>query len=235
MKVEIVEAGHKIETPLEWLLMYPELIEKWGRKCYKSEHLIKPGSAKPFIKRIIKSKHLSVIEHLTITVTIICSRSCSHQLVRHRIGSYSQESQRYVNYKKKGYQIICPKEITEINAEKLWKIPGAPFSNIMDFYENIFEKPWMETVEKTLYQYEDLISQGIKPEIARSVLPNCMKTEIVSTFNLSQWRHIFEERALNKRAQFEIRQLMQGILKHFNLFLPEFFVDQVKKLEEIEK
>jgi thymidylate synthase (FAD) len=237
MNIEVVEAGHNIETPLGWIEDYSKLIEKWGRKCYKSEHLIKPGSDIPFIKRIIKKKHLSVTEHLGITVNIICSRSCSHQMVRHRIASYSQESQRYVNYKKKGYQVICPESISEVDIHKiLADNKKEPFFEIVDqFYENPAFPAWMKIIEYGIKGYEEMLSYGKTPEDARSVLPNAMKTEVISTFNLSSWRHVFEERALNPRAQTEIKKIMRGILEEFASLLPMFFEDQLLALNKLKE
>jgi len=231
----IKEASFKIVTPLKCLKEYPILIEKWGRKCYKSEHLIKTGSASKFIKKIIKNKHLSVIEHLTITVDVICSRSCSHQLVRHRLGSYSQESQRYTNYKKRGYEVICPFSIINKNAEECIKKFDKNKDIVKSFYINSKYEDWIQTILMGIKRYEDLLSQRIKPEDARSVLPNAMKTEIVTTYNLREWRHVFEERALNLHAQLEIRELMQSILTKFSELLPDFFEDQLEQLNKMKK
>ena len=211
-KIIIVEPGFNIETPLEWIKEYPKLIEKFVRTCYKSEDRITPTSAKKFIKSIVMSGHLSVIEHLSISVKIIIDRGSSQQVVRHRLAAYSQESQRYINYKKKGYYICCPRTITE-------GLRGE----------------WMLCVQNSINFYERLVSSGIKPEDARSVLPMGMKTEMIATYNLRTWRHIFEERALNPRAQFEIRELTSDILRKFAELLPEIFEDQLEALKKKEK
>ena len=201
----IVEPGFELLTPIPWLIEYPELLEYFGRTCYKSENQITTHSAKGFVKRLIKSGHLSVLEHLSITVKITGDRSMSHQLVRHRIAAYSQESQRYCNYSKKGFQIIRPITVAD-DADK---------TDI-----------WLDAVGEALVRYEELIDSGVPPEDARSVLPNAIKTEVVTTFNLRQWRHVFEHRALNPKAQWQIRQIMQDILRMFVEYLPCIFEDQ---------
>ena len=169
---------------------------------------------------IIKSGHESVIEHCSITVKIICDRSCSHQLVRHRIAAFSQESQRYCNYNKLGFEIIQPRTI-----KKDTKMGAA----------NWVYNAWYDTVELSLAAYEQLIDYGIPPEDARSVLPNAMKTEVVTTFNLRQWRHVFIERALNRRAQWQIREIMLDILASFDMYLPCVFIDLAEKAEKQRK
>ncbi len=210
--IVIVEPSFEIATPLEWIREYPNLIEKFGRTCYKSEDRITPVSANKFIKSIVMSGHLSVIEHLSISVKIIIDRGSSQQVVRHRIAAYSQESQRYVNYKKKGYSVCCPRTITE-------ELRGE----------------WMSCIQRSIDFYEKLVSSKIKPEDARSVLPMAMKTELIATYNLRTWRHIFEERALNPRAQWEIRGVMRDVLRIFAELLPEIFEDQLEALKKLEE
>lgn len=147
-------------------------IEKFGRVCYKSESRITENSANSFVQRIIKRGHESVIEHEKITVKIICDRGVSHEIVRHRIASYSQESTRYCNYTDDKFG----KELTFIRP-CFWEQNSKKY--------NIWYKQ-MESVEKN---YFSLIDLGSTPEQARSILPNSLKTEIVITMNLREWRH----------------------------------------------
>jgi len=175
-------------------------IERCGRICYKSEDKITEGSAEKFIKMLIRSKHESVLEHVSLTAIVICSRSCSHQLVRHRIAAYSQESQRYCDYGKKGLQVICPPSV--INKEK-----------------------WANTIEYIYNEYLLQLKEGILPEDARYLLPNATKTELAVTFNIRQWRHVLLERALNSHAQWEIKNIFRKILFDFNNKLPILFGD----------
>lgn len=225
ISVQVIKPQVVIETPKEWLAEYPKLIERFGRVCYKSENKITDGSASTFIEKIIRSGHLSVIEHLGITVKFICDRTMSHQLVRHRIASYSQESQRYCDYgKSEALQVICPPSVGDIE-------PGLYSSN--GTYElEIKEKLWLDSVISSYRTYLALRNMGVKAEDARMVLPNATKTEVVTTFNLRTWRHVFEERALNSHAQWQIKELMRELLTEFNQLLPDFFGDQFNQIKE---
>ncbi len=182
-------------------------LEKIGRTCYKSEDKITKDSSKIFIKNIIKQGHESVIEHESISVRVICDRGVSHEIVRHRLASYSQESTRYCNYTKDkfGNQLtfIKPTFFNEGDEEfHIWKME-------------------MENIEKT---YFELIKKGVKPEEARSILPNSLKTEIVMTMNLRSWRHFFKLRC-HKSAHPQIREIAKPMLKEFILLIPEIFED----------
>ena len=152
-------------------------LERCGRVCYKSEDKITEGSAEKFIGMILKSGHESVLEHEKLTVKFICDRGVTHEIVRHRIASYSQESTRYCNYSKDKFG----NELTFIR----------PCFWADDSDEYAVWKQAMEDIEKT---YVKLISLGAKPEEARSILPNSLKTEIVCTMNLREWRHFFRLR-----------------------------------------
>lgn len=182
-----------------------KLIELAGRTCYKSEARITEESADKFIRNIVSNNHESVIEHFSYTVRIVCDRATSHQLVRHRLASYSQESQRYINYMKRGdIGFITPRALIEKPVE--------------------FQL-WLAAVTAAEKNYFDLIEAGIKPEVARSVLPNATKTEIVVTANLRQWRHIFKERLFNSHAQEDIRHIMRMIYDHMVQKFPVVFKD----------
>lgn len=146
-------------------------IEKAGRVCYKSESNITDNSAERFVAQIIKRGHESVLEHESVTVKIICDRGVSHELVRHRIASYSQESTRYCNYSNDKFG----NELTFIR----------PNSVKSDKFDMLWVKA-MSEIEKT---YFEMLEDGATPEEARSILPNSLKTEIVVTMNLREWRH----------------------------------------------
>ena len=152
-------------------------IERAGRTCYKSDGRITDGSFASFVEQIIKREHESVLEHEKVTLRIICDRGVSHEIVRHRIGSYSQESTRYCNYSDEKFS----KEITVI--KPLFWEEGSPKL-----------ESWrvaMRTAEKS---YFDLLETGATPQEARSVLPNSLKTEIVVTYNLREWRYFLRLR-----------------------------------------
>ena len=118
LTIEIVRPSAEILTPLEEIQDYVWRLELYGRNCYKSEDRITNTSAKKFVRMLVRRGHESVIEHCVITARIICSRACSHQLVRHRLASYSQESMRYCNYgKAKSLKVIMPQDLESLVKE----------------------------------------------------------------------------------------------------------------------
>lgn len=212
--ITVVEPGfYWPKTTLFTFVM--EHIEKCGRICYKSDDKITEGSADKFVRMIVKNGHESVLEHVSLTAIVVCSRSCSHQLVRHRLASYSQESQRYCNYGKgDSLKVICP---PSIGLE-----PGDYGQNY-----NLSEQQtnWINQIYSSYKEYKSELEGGIKPEDARYVLPNATKTELATTFNLRQWRHVFRERAINTHAQWEIRSIFFSILNDLKINLPAVFED----------
>lgn len=213
MIVTVVEPDVEILTDLDGAT---EFLEACGRTCYRSQERITEGSADKFVRMICRNQHESVLEHVNVTARFTCSRACSHQLVRHRIGSYSQESQRYVNYAKKGYEVICPPSIG---------VPPGEYNDGLTLQGTVVQQEWLNACYYACSVYEALLEAGANPEDARYVLPNAMKTEIVATYNLRTWRHIFKERALNKKAQWEIRDLMLGVFRDLRAELPSVFED----------
>ena len=182
-------------------------LERCGRVCYKSEDKITEGSAEKFIGMILKSGHESVLEHEKLTVKFNCYRGVTHEIVRHRIASYSQESTRYCNYSKDKFG----NELTFIR----------PCFWADDSEEYAVWKQAMEEIEKT---YVKLISLGAKPEEARSILPNSLKTEIVCTMNLREWRHFFRLRTA-ERAHPQIREISVALLDELKKRIPVIFDD----------
>lgn len=182
-------------------------IERAARTCYKSEYNMKDASSLDFIKKILKSGHESVIEHEKITVVFIVDRGVSHEIVRHRIASYSQESTRYCNY----------------SAEKF----GTEITLIEPFFyaanQNLY-KQWYKACETSEKCYLDLINNGSSPQEARSVLPNSLKTEIVVTYNFREWRHFFKLRC-SKSAHPQMRQVAIPLLLCFKNRFPVMFDD----------
>lgn len=182
-------------------------IEICGRTCYKSENLITDASAAVFVENILKRGHESVIEHEKVTVRIVCDRGVSHEIVRHRIASYSQESTRYCNYQKDKFG----NELTFIKP-MFWE-ENSPEYNI-----------WYDTMQKIEENYMQLINMGAKPQEARSILPNSLKTEIVVTMNLREWRHFFKLRT-SEAAHPQMREIAGMILKEFKNLIPIIFDD----------
>ena len=191
-----------------------ENIERIGRVCYKSEDAIHPGSAEQFIRNIITRGHESVIEHESISVRVVCDRGVSHEIVRHRIASYSQESTRYCNYTrdKFGSQLVCIDIAT-----------GFRY-NLEDPADRKKYDIWTKAMEAAEGFYFQLIEAGARPEEARSVLPNSLKTEIVMTMNLREWRHFLRLRS-SKRAHPQIAEIASALLEELSARYPVFFAD----------
>ena len=179
-------------------------IEICGRTCYKSEDRITHDSCKKFVETIICRGHESVLEHVGFTVRFVCDRGVSHEIVRHRLASYSQESTRYCNYGNQG-------EITVI----------APC-----FVENdsIAYANWRAGCKLAEESYLRLLSIGFRPEEARTVLPNSLKTEVVMTANLREWRHFLKMRT-NIAAHPQIRELAIPLLEELREKIPVVFAD----------
>lgn len=196
-------------------------IEKIGRVCYKSEERIGEGTAEKFIAGIIKRGHESVIEHGSITVKVTCDRGVTHEIVRHRIASYSQESTRYCNYSKDkfGNQITCIDLATGF--PMIWTTRTTVKNT------RYGRKQWK--LQKQYYF--QMLELGAKPEEARSILPNSLKTEIVMTMNLREWRHFIRLRSANA-AHPQMRQVSDLILKKFSEEYPLFFRDLAEKKGE---
>ena len=213
MTIKIIEPHSIILTPKSEVQDMPRRIELAGRTCYKSEDKITEESSDKFCRNIIKRGHESVLEHCSITVKIVCDRACSHQLVRHRLAAYSQESQRYCDYSSKkhgssGLEVVCPPSITRYDVDM---------------------NKWLSAVEGAYRTYLWLRGEEIAAEDARSVLPNATKTEVVTTLNIRQWRHVFSSaptgRAFNKHAQWQIKGLMQGVWCELVKAAPSLFND----------
>ena len=208
-----------------------------GRVCYKSEDRITADSAKRFVKSIIDRGHESVLEHFSFSVRFITDRSVTHELVRHRLASYSQESQRYVNYggEKNGCTFIIPvwSCLPEGNIDNScgdWYWVSELNNNSYTFKPNRNEEIWLTSILNVERAYNELLKRGSTPEDARSVLPNSTKTEIIMTANLREWRHILKLRT-SKAAHPQIRSLMIGLLKELQNKIPVIFDDIVTKGE----
>ena len=182
-------------------------LERAARTCYKSEDKITPASAPRILYSLIDVGHDSVLEHAGISVRIVCDRGISHEIVRHRLASFSQESTRYANYLKEKFG----SEITVIR----------PFfwpENTVNYLR------WLESCEKAEDVYLAMLRDGATPQEARTVLPNSLKTEIVVTANIREWRHILTLRCA-PAAHPQIRQIMIPILSRLCKWSKPLFGD----------
>lgn len=175
--MRVINAGYEIISDLNGAEILKH-IERCARVCYKSEDRITDGSAEKMVAALIRSGHEAMLEHYSFTVKFICDRGIANELVRHRIASFAQESSRYCCYAKDKFG----KELTFINP-CFWE-PDS------DNYARWFHE--MDESEKT---YLAMIESGATPEQARDILPTSIKTEIVMTANLREWRHFFKLRA----------------------------------------
>ena len=197
-----------IEQSWEWLqqpVKPLEIIERAGRTCYKSEKRITSGSAEKFVQMILEMGHETVLEHASASVRFITNRGVTHELVRHRLASFSQESTRYVKY---GDEIECIKPVwwDDVNYSKARK------------------QIWIDAMESAEKAYHAALKAGDKPEQAREMLPHATKVEIVVTANFREWRHIFELRG-SVKAHPQMRALIQDCLHGFAVEIPVVFAD----------
>ena len=211
--MKIISPSFEILTPLDGQAILKH-IELCGRVCYKSEDKITDTSAATFVASIIKRGHEAVLEHYDITVKFICDRGVSHELVRHRLASYCQESTRYCNYTadKFGGQIVCIDPATGFGYD------------LDDPADRRKHELWQEAMEAAERCYFQLIQAGARPEEARAVLPNALKTEIVMTMDLREWRHFLRLRT-GRGAHPQIVEVAGMILREFAERYPVFFDD----------
>lgn len=211
--MNIIDAGFEILTDIDPNIL--KNLELIGRTCYKSTDKISEGSAERFLRGLIKNKHDAMLEHESVTVKFICDRGVSHEIVRHRMASFAQESTRYCNYTNAKFG----SELTFIR----------PFffesTKCMDIWLNE-----MANIEQT---YFDMIRLGAKPEEARTVLPNSIKTELIMTANLREWRHFFKLRAvgLTGNPHPQMKEIAIPLLIEMNKRIPIIFEDIINLLE----
>ena len=189
-------------------------IERIGRVCYKSEGKITEDSAEKFIKGLLTRQHESVIEHENVTVRFVCDRGVTHEIVRHRIASYSQESTRYCNYSGDKFD----NQITVIDLASGFQYDLSK-ENDKAKYE-----VWTKAMENAEQSYFRMLELGATPQEARSALPNSLKTEIVVTMNLRSWRNFFRLR-VDSHAHPQMREVATMLYEEFKKRLPVFVAD----------
>jgi thymidylate synthase (FAD) len=204
--MKIISPQIEFITPIDGTAVLKR-IEQCGRVCYKSEGQITEGSAPRFVETLIKRGHEAVLEHCSFTVKFVCDRGVSHEIVRHRMASYCQESTRYCNYSKGDFG----SEIMVIEPSYLIKGTAA--------YD-----AWKAACEATEQAYFDLLNWGLSPQEARAVLPNSLKTEVVMTANIREWRHVLKLRC-SKAAHPQMREVATQLLKELQEKIPVLFDD----------
>lgn len=209
--MQVIKAGYEIMDPLNGAEILKK-IEKVARVCYKSEDKITDGSAEKMVRALIKSNHTAMLEHFSFSVKFIVDRGVSHEIVRHRVASFAQESTRYCNYGSKGG------EITVIEPCYL----GADVDNWNRKY-TAWESACLEAEESYLLMLE----VGSTPQEARAVLPTSLKTEIVMTANLREWRHFFSLRACGAtgKPHPQMLEVAVPLLQELKELIPVVFDD----------
>ncbi len=205
--MKIIEPSYKILTSITGNEL--KMIEIAGRTCYKSEDKITDDSARKFVKMLIKNGHEAMLEHSSLTVKFICDRGVSHELVRHRLASFAQESTK-CNY------------------------AGDKFGNELTFIKPCFfiegsesYTAWLMAMDIAEQSYLKLIGMGVPAQEARSVLPNSIKTEVVMTANYREWRHFFKLRAARATgpAHPQMEELTVPLLRELTNTIPVIFDD----------
>ena len=217
-----VEASVEFINPPEYAVVL-DTIEKVGRTCYKSEHLITEDSAEGFVRRLIQRGHEAMIEHGSVTMRFINDRGVSHEEVRHRIASFGQESTRYCNYSKDKFD----GEVTYIDIERGMEL-DATVSKLPFEVKLAIIHEWMIACLDAERHYMRMLELGATPQIARSVLNNSTKTELCITMNFREWRHFIRLRN-DPTAHPQMREVAQQALDLLYEKYPVFFEEFVKE------
>lgn len=208
--MKVIQASYEILTDLSDPIKILKDIERAGRVCYKSESNITNDSCITFCKNILNRGHEAVIEHSQLSVKFTVDRAIANELVRHRLASYCQESTRYVNYSKDKFY----NEIKVIEPEELLPRDSEDY--------NI----WWMTCKNAEEAYMAMTGNGVKPEIARSVLPLSTATEIIMTANIREWRNVLKLRSShNMRAHPQMRLICDRLLSELKSKIPVLFDD----------
>ena len=216
------EASVEFVNPPEYSVVL-DTIEKVGRTCYKSEHLITEDSAEGFVRRLIQRGHEAMIEHGSVTMRFINDRGVSHEEVRHRIASFGQESTRYCNYSKDKFD----GEVTYIDIERGMEL-DATVSKLPFEVKLAIIHEWMVACLDAERHYMRMLELGATPQIARSVLNNSTKTELCITMNFREWRHFIRLRN-DPTAHPQMREVAQQALDMLYEKYPVFFEEFVKE------
>jgi thymidylate synthase (FAD) len=214
--MNIVNAGYQILDTIDGESVLRK-IERVARVCYKSEGKIGEGTAEKMIRALIKSGHLAMLEHYSFSVLFTVDRGVTHEIVRHRIASFAQESTRYCNYGTKdgGITVIRPCYLEDENSPEY--------------------KIWYESCQNASDKYVEMLNAGRIPQEARAILPQSTKADIVVTANLREWRHFFELRAVGTtgKPHPQMREVAIPLLYEINEMIPVVFEDLSLQMTEV--
>lgn len=221
----LLKPGFKIITPIDVTNASLERIKAAGQVCYKSENNKQQKTPEEFAEMLIRLGHESVLEHESISVHITCDRGVTHEIVRHRLASYSQESTRYCDYAGGEVAFIIPPWCYNVD-EGLYGPSWEDNTGAVEACEAL----WLNAMIMAEEYYKDLRHQDWSPQQARSVLPNSLKTEIVMTANLREWRHFFNLRCATA-AHPQMREIAIPMLVEFHKRIPMAFSDLMGKFQ----
>lgn len=236
--MKLIKSYSEILTPINGEQILKN-IEKVARTCYKSEDKITndDSSARDIVSKLLKRGHEAMLEFGDITVKFVCDRGISHEIVRHRVASYAQESTRYCNYEKDEHMtFIIPSWMSDLE-EGIWDEKRLHFYRSHQYFIHhwataissnqdivVQNTTWMLTMADAEHNYNKLIKTGWSPQQARSILPNSLKTELNVKMNIREWRHFFKLRC-SSAAHPQMQELVRPLLKQFQNSIPILFDD----------
>lgn len=246
--MKIIKPSATIKQP-ELLKNSLQQIEYAARISHRSENIQKPENTLDFIQKVIMDRgDWSVVEHITAQVEIICDRGISHEIVRHRLFSYTHESTRFVNYKNKiepsfiypQVNIECPycldgNELSE-STSCFREIDKTPFYHCItpgDCRECKYDFDWLKSIQESEKRYKSLIERGWRPQEARSVFPNALASKLLMTGNLRNWRNFFLKRT-TKQSHPQMREITIPLLEDFQKLIPIIFDDIIPNSNQID-
>ena len=214
--MQIIRAGYEILDPLNGEEILKK-IEKVARVCYKSEDKIGEGTAERMVRALIRRNHLAMLEHFSFSVKFIVDRGVSHEIVRHRVASFAQESTRYCNYSSRDGEItVIEPRYLRADGEQIYN--GSLGNRV---------NAWVTACMEAETSYLRMLESGATPQEARAVLPTSLKTEIVMTANLREWRHFFSLRACGTTGapHPQMLEVAVPLLKELQMRIPVVFDD----------
>jgi thymidylate synthase (FAD) len=230
--MKIVQPYAKIMEP-ELLAGALKRIEYAARVSHRSEENASDSSEK-FIRAVVLAHgDWSVTEHVSASVEFLVDRGITHEIVRHRLAAYTQESTRFVNYAKKmpptfiypKPDVVCPHCLNEIEFHNQWTHSNG--------YECLYDENWLEAIQQAEDSYKELLAIGWRPQEARSVFPNALSSKIIVTYNLRVWRHFFCMRT-SKEAHPQMRQVTIPLLEEFKKLVPVLYEDIIPEARQID-
>lgn len=194
-------------------------IEWCGRISHRSEDAQTDTSYERFIKAVVIGKgDWSIVEHASVSVEAVVDRGITHEWVRHRLGAYTQESTRFVNYETKMLPSFVVPDLDSSRQPEAW---GHISLNELKHRRKTV---WLQAIESVESAYAQLVTMGISPQLARSVFPNALAAKIIITYNLRMWRHFLIMRT-TAEAHPQMKEVTIPLLGEFQKYIPILYDD----------